>query len=80
MSTQIAVRLPDEIVDYIDEQVRSGRARSRAAVLSRAIARDARRDRAERDLVILLAERGSGHSDDLNNLAEVAALTPLDLD
>jgi Arc/MetJ-type ribon-helix-helix transcriptional regulator len=36
MSTQIAVRLPDELVDYIDGLVGAG-AGSRAAVVARAL-------------------------------------------
>jgi Arc/MetJ-type ribon-helix-helix transcriptional regulator len=82
MSTQIAVRLPDEIVAYIDEQVRSGRARSRAAVLSRAVTRDVRRERAERDLAVILAGKAAGDidADTFDNLSAAASQTELDID
>lgn len=80
MSTQIAVRLADEIVAFIDEQVRSGKAPSRAAVVSRAIARDLRRERAEHDLIVLMSERHSDHHREMSELAAVASRTPLDLD
>jgi Arc/MetJ-type ribon-helix-helix transcriptional regulator len=57
MSKQIAVRLPDELVEFVDTIVGSGRERSRAAVVSRALERERRRVAAERDAVIL-AEAG----------------------
>jgi metal-responsive CopG/Arc/MetJ family transcriptional regulator len=37
MSTQIAVRLPEELVEYVDSLVREG-AGSRATVVARALA------------------------------------------
>jgi Arc/MetJ-type ribon-helix-helix transcriptional regulator len=37
MSKQIAVRLPDDLVDFVDEIVDSGTARSRAIVVTRAL-------------------------------------------
>ena len=57
MSIQIAVRLPDELVAYVDEAVAAGRVKSRADLVARLIARDARRQRAEEDLQRLI-ERG----------------------
>lgn len=57
MSRQIAVRLPDELVAFVDTIVASGRERSRAAVVGRARERERRRVAAERDASIL-AERG----------------------
>lgn len=51
VSTQIAVRLPDELVDWIDEQVRAG-AGSRAAVTTKALRRYQRLLEAERDAEI----------------------------
>jgi Arc/MetJ-type ribon-helix-helix transcriptional regulator len=41
MSTQIAVRLPDELVAYVDRAVAEGRVRSRAELVTRLIERDA---------------------------------------
>jgi Arc/MetJ-type ribon-helix-helix transcriptional regulator len=58
VSTQIAVRLPDELVAYVDDAVAAGRARSRADLVARLLARDARRHRAEQDLR-RLAESGA---------------------
>jgi Arc/MetJ-type ribon-helix-helix transcriptional regulator len=43
MSTQIAVRLPDEIVAFIDQKVGAKHAPSRAAVVVRALERERRR-------------------------------------
>lgn len=52
MSTQIAVRLPDHIVEFVDEQVSAGAARSRADFIWHAIRREQRRLTAERDAAI----------------------------
>ena len=75
MSTQIAVRLPEELVEFIDRLVAEGRAPSRAAVVSSAIKREQRRERAARDAAILAA---TGGDDDLDALARHAVRTPLD--
>lgn len=56
VSTQIAVRLPDEIVAYVDELVAAGEA-SRAAVVTKALTRYRRQLLAERDAEIY-RERG----------------------
>lgn len=56
MSVQIAVRLPDEIVEFVDSQVSSGAAKSRADFIWHAIRREQRRLAAERDLQVLIAE------------------------
>ena len=74
MSTRIAVRLPEELVRFIDQLVADGRASSRAAVVSQALQRERRRELAARDAVILAA----GQSDDLDGLAEHVAELPLD--
>ena len=70
MSKQIAVRLPEELVDFIDQQVGSGVGRSRAAVVARALERDRRRAVAARDAAILSA---SPPDPDLAGLAEHVA-------
>jgi len=77
MSTQIAVRLPDELVAYVDSAVASGRVKSRAELVSRLIARDARRQRAEDDLQLLIK---AGALEDLDTLAMVKATsaTPIE--
>jgi len=69
MSKQIAVRLPDDLVAFVDELVGSGRERSRAAVVSRALERERRRAIAERDAAILAA---TGADPGLAGLAEYA--------
>jgi Arc/MetJ-type ribon-helix-helix transcriptional regulator len=53
MSKQIAVRLPDELVDFVDGLVDSGASRSRAAFVTRALEREHRRTIAARDAQIL---------------------------
>lgn len=65
MSTQIAVRLPDEMVDFLDRTVAAGKAPSRAALVAIAVEREMRRRAAETDAEILRA-RGAG--DDLDAL------------
>jgi Arc/MetJ-type ribon-helix-helix transcriptional regulator len=77
VSTQIAVRLPDSMVEFIDRLVAEGRASSRASVVERALAREIRRQIAARDAAIL-AEAGA--DPDLDSLADYAVHTPLDLD
>jgi len=69
MSKQIAVRLSDELVGFVDEIVGSGRERSRAAVVTRALERERRRVIAERDAAILSA---TGPDRELAGLAERA--------
>lgn len=70
MSRQIAVRLPDELVAYVDEAVAAGRVKSRAEMVTRLIARNARRQRAEDDLQRLVA---AGALEDPETLAMVLA-------
>lgn len=70
MSKQIAVRLADDLVEFIDEVVRSGERPSRAAVVARALERERRRRVAARDAEILAATRPDT---DLAGLADYAA-------
>jgi Arc/MetJ-type ribon-helix-helix transcriptional regulator len=56
MTIQIALRLPEEAVRFVDEQVAAGAAKSRADFVWHAIRREQRRREAERDLEILLAQ------------------------
>ena len=79
MSTQIAVRLPDDLVAYVDQAVASGRVRSRAELVSRLIARDARRHRAEQDLQRLTAA-GALYDPDALAIAVAVASTPINDD
>jgi Arc/MetJ-type ribon-helix-helix transcriptional regulator len=69
MSKQIAVRLSDDLVEFVDGIVGSGRERSRAAVVSRALERERRRVIAERDAAILSE---TGPDPELAGLAEHA--------
>jgi Arc/MetJ-type ribon-helix-helix transcriptional regulator len=67
MSKQIAVRLSDELVDFVDERVEAGAGRSRAAVVTRALERERRRFVAARDAEILAR---AGSDPELAGLAE----------
>ncbi|MGZ8755672.1 MAG: hypothetical protein ACXW15_10845, partial [Acidimicrobiia bacterium] len=49
----MAVRLPEEVVAFLDKVVADGRATSRAALVSAAIEREMRRQAAEADVEIL---------------------------
>jgi Arc/MetJ-type ribon-helix-helix transcriptional regulator len=75
MSKQIAVRLPDDLVAFIDGLVKSGEATSRAAAVTRALERERRRRIAERDAAILAQANGDP---DWDSLARHAASTELD--
>ena len=68
MTKQIAVRLPDEVVDYLDALVADGVVESRAAAVKGALERDRRRRLAEADIVILQG----GEPDGLEGLADYA--------
>jgi Arc/MetJ-type ribon-helix-helix transcriptional regulator len=76
MSKQIAVRLPDELVDFVDELVDAGAGRSRAAVVARLLERERRRALAARDAEILAR---TGADPELAGLAEHAARVPSEL-
>lgn len=65
MTTQIAVRLPDEMVRFLDRSVASGRAPSRAALVAAAVEREMRLQAGQRDVEIL-AQKGA--ADDLDEL------------
>jgi Arc/MetJ-type ribon-helix-helix transcriptional regulator len=76
MSKQIAVRLPDDLVQFVDEIVDAGDGRSRAAVVTRALERERRRVIAARDAEILAR---TGPDPELAGLAQHAAAVPSDL-
>ncbi len=67
MSTQIAVRLPDEMVAFLDRAVAEGRAPSRAALVASAVEREMRRVLAEHDAETL---RREGSADDLDDVVQ----------
>jgi len=77
MSKQIAVRLPDELVAFVDALVKDGDAKSRAVVVTRALERERRRAMAARDAAILARD---GDYPDMHALAQYAARTPLGLE
>ena len=56
-TTQITVRIPSELVNWIDGEVAAGRATSRAAALTRIVRRAQRKQQAERDMARLLSSR-----------------------
>jgi Arc/MetJ-type ribon-helix-helix transcriptional regulator len=74
MTRQIAVRLPDELVDFLDHLVQTGEASSRAAAVTHAIERERRRELAQQDAAILAHTEPDS---DLNSLAEYAAHIPM---
>ncbi|MBK8446533.1 MAG: hypothetical protein IPL41_07610 [Micropruina sp.] len=67
MSTQIAIRLPDHMVSFLDQAVAQGKASSRAALVTSALEREMRRQAAETDASIL---REQGAADDLDALVD----------
>jgi Arc/MetJ-type ribon-helix-helix transcriptional regulator len=73
MSKQIAVRLPDDLVEFVDDLVEAGVGRSRAGVVTRALERERRRAVAARDAEILAR---TGSDPELAGLAEYAAGRP----
>jgi Arc/MetJ-type ribon-helix-helix transcriptional regulator len=75
MSKQIAVRLPDDMVAFIDDLVAGGAAGSRAEVVAGALQRERRRQVAAKDAAIL-ARAGTDH--DLDRLAGYAAQVSFD--
>ena len=77
MSKQIAVRLPEDIVDFVDALISSGEATSRAVVVKRALERERRRAIAARDAAILAR---TADDSDMQRLAEKVAGTPIDLE
>lgn len=77
MSKQIAVRLPNDLVDFVDQLVSEGKANSRAAVVNRALERERRRAIAARDAAILA---GAGDDPDMHRLAEHIVHAPLHLE
>jgi Arc/MetJ-type ribon-helix-helix transcriptional regulator len=79
VSTQIAVRLPDEIVEFVDLEVAAKRAPSRAAVVARALERERRRRLALADAEILKRSGQDARADGFDRLAEHAARLEIDL-
>lgn len=79
MSKQITVRLPNEQVAFLDEEVRAGAAPSRAALVSQAIDRFERERRAARE-VLDMAARGGDPYPDLAGVPAAVSRKTLDYD
>jgi Arc/MetJ-type ribon-helix-helix transcriptional regulator len=77
MTVQITVRLPGDLVAFVDNLVADGAVTSRADAVTRALTRERRRQAALADVAIL---RRRGNEPDLDALAEYTAAHPLDLD
>ena len=77
MSVQIAVRLPDSLVETVDSLVASGAETSRASVVERALLRELRRMRMVEEVQILAGS--ASESGDLLELTAFASRTPLEL-
>jgi Arc/MetJ-type ribon-helix-helix transcriptional regulator len=75
MTKQIAVRLPDELVNFLDRMVERGHASSRTAAVAQAVDRERRREIAARDAAILAQ---AGPDTEFDGLAEFATRIPMD--
>ena len=71
MSKQIAVRLPDDVVEFIDQAVGERRVASRAAFVQKALERERRRFIAARDAEVLSQQ--ASDPEGFDRLAEYAA-------
>ena len=85
MTVQITVRLPDELVAFVDAEVTRGAATSRAEAVAKALTRERRRRRALEDVAILQAEAENAGvavavAPDLDDLARHTATHPVALD
>ncbi|MBI1757624.1 MAG: hypothetical protein HYR62_00110 [Actinobacteria bacterium] len=76
MTIQITVRLPDELVAFVDELVASGTVASRAEAVTWALRRDRRRRTALADAEIL---REQGADPELEAIVAHTAAHPADL-
>lgn len=74
VTTQIAVRLPDRLVAFLDEMVERGEAASRAEIVKKALMKYERRVRAERDAEIY---RTTPDDPEMTALAEWNARQPM---
>ena len=78
MSKQIAVRLPEDVVEFIDREVDQRHIESRASFVLKALERERRRLIAARDAEIL-AKRTAAE-DDFDALAAHVSTFELDID
>jgi Arc/MetJ-type ribon-helix-helix transcriptional regulator len=76
VSTQIAIRLPDDLVEQLDDRVRQGAAANRTELIRVLLAREMRRDDVEAEVAVL-AQRWDD-PDDLAGLAAWASRQPME--
>jgi hypothetical protein len=79
MTKQVAVRLPDDLVEFMDELVASGEESSRASFVARAVRRERRRMGTLREIEILTSLGGEPYPD-LAGVAGYASKLPLDVE
>jgi len=77
MSIQIAIRLPEDTVAFLDRLVAEKKAASRTEVVARALEREQRRELAARDAAILA---DVGEDPDLAGLIRYMTRNPVDPD
>ncbi len=77
MSKKIAVRLPEDVVDFVDGLVRRGESSSRAAVVTRALEREQRRAVAARDAAIFSRV---GKDPDMDSLTRHVGRAAIDIE
>ena len=77
MSIEIAVRLPTQLIDSLDELIVSGAARSRASVIERALLREMRYQWMLQEVEIL--NSGIRADEDLDSLAQLGGNVALDM-
>jgi len=82
MSVQMTVRIPDNLAKYVDDQVKSGDAASRAEMIARALEELMRREEREREMALVdgLNARNESLYPDLDGLAEWGVRRPMDID
>ena len=79
-TVQITVRLPEDLVAGLDEQVQSGAVSSRAAAVAQALREQRFARQQAHDITVYAAEVGQPDPDDLAGLVAYASRTPLDID
>ena len=77
MSKQIAVRLPDDLVDFMDNLVIEGQETSRASIVARALKRERRRLGTLRDIEIL---KRTEPDEDMDAMVAYLAQRPIGLE
>lgn len=76
MSIQIAVRLPDEQVAFLDREISQGHASSRAELVSKALRWMQRERIASADLEVIIASGGNLYSELEGMLEQLVATYP----